>query len=395
MMGTVDDSEQCSDLDSEASDSVAIEVETEDPCAFAAIGCDPQLARALREQFESAMASTSTAVVVLAVNLVGSPLRAHMGAAADDCEAICESGFGTQQVIVADLENDPRVPSTWRGRGFGASLSTPIEVHQRHVGVLHLLSPETREFSEAHCEAVADISYIIGRRLEKFLGPEREERRESLMCRAVSPAFAELRNALVPLNLGTSDLRIVAADLSPIIRRLEGSSEEDDKAATVAYDDLVALIEEISRAATRVREVVMVVEDLWGEGGRVLMLSEILSTAAGLALHSTRLVGGVTMPEVPTSHSIVGRRSVAVSSLSLLLSRAAEANASGVTSVTPLEVQLVTHDEYYEVHVKGQNLGDEDIQSISEEVDDLLLGDCDLAVSHDETTLSFRFTRAP
>lgn len=362
---------------------------------FSTDGCDPRLGRALREQFESAMACTGTTVVVLAVNLLGTPLRAHMGASADDRDAISESGFGTQQVIVTDLENDPRVPSTWRGRGLGASLSTPIEVHQRHVGVLHILDVKPREFSEPHCEAVADISYIIGRRLEKFLGPEREERRESLMCRAVSPAFAELRNALVPLNLGTSDLRIVAADLSPVIGRITDSTDEDDKAALIAFDDLVALIEEISRAATRVREVVMVVEDLWGEGGRVLMLSEILNTAAGLALHSTRLVGGVTMPGVPTGHSIVGRRSVAVSSLSLLLSRAAEANASGVTSVTPLVVEVVTDEQWFVVHVTGENLSEDELIRISEEVDDLLLGDQDLHVSYTTDRLLFRFTRAP
>ncbi|MCP4445603.1 MAG: GAF domain-containing protein [Myxococcales bacterium] len=361
---------------------------------FSAGGCDPRLARALREQLEDALSSTHCSIVMLGLDLVGSPLRAQMGATADDCEAIIESGFGTQQVIMTDLENDPRVPSSWRGRGFGASLSTPIEVDHRHIGVLHVLDTRSRDFSESHCEAIADIGYIIGKRVEKFLGPEKEERRESLMCRTVSPAFAELRNALVPLNLGTSDLRIVAADLSPVVSKLSSSSEAEDVAATVAFDDLVALIEEISRASSRVREVVMVVEDLWGEGGRTLMLGDVLRTAASLALHSTRLVGGVTMPDVSSAHSIVGRRSVAVAGLSLLLSRAAEANASGVTTVTPLLVDVVENVEYFEVRIQGENLGADEVDAIASEVDDLLLGDEDLEVLLDALVLCLRYTRA-
>ncbi len=356
--------------------------------------CDPHLARALREQFESALSATFCSAVILGVDLIGAPVVARLGVGADDCEAIVASGFGTQQTIVEDFENDPRVPTTWRGRGFLASLSVPVEVHGRSVGVFHLLDTKARDFTEAHCEAAADIAYIIGKRLETFLGPEREERRESLMCRAVSPAFAELRNALVPLNLGTSDLRIVAADLAPVISKLAGSTKEEDTAATVAFEDLVALIDEISRAATRVREVVMVVEDMWGEGGRVLMLGEILTTAAGLALHSTRLVGGVVMPAVSSGHSIVGRRSVAVSGLSLLLSRAAEANASGVTVVTPLDVQVREEAEFFAVHVTGENLDKDKLELIAAEVDDLLLGDDDLQVALEGAALCFRFTRA-
>ncbi len=361
---------------------------------FSANGCDPHLGRSLHEQFESALSSTHCSGVILGVDLIGSPLTARQGVGEEDCEAIVASGFGTQQVIVSDIENDPRVPSTWRGRGFQSSLSVPVEVHGRDVGVLHVLDTNSRDFTEEHCEALADISYIVGKRIEKFLGPEREERRESLMCRAVSPAFAELRNALVPLSLGTSDLRIVAADLKPIITKLADSGEPDDVAATIAFDDLVALIDEISRAATRVREVVMVVEDLWGEGGRVLMLGEILNTAAGLALHSTRLVGGVVMPGVAAGHSIVGRRSVAIAGLSLLLSRAAEANACGVTSVTPLDVKVVEEDDFFAVQVIGTNLDEEDLEKICAEVDDLLLGDQDLQVAIDDTALWFRFTRA-
>lgn len=370
--------------------------DTSDPSdsTFSADGCDPHLARAIREQFESALSCTYCSAVILGGELVGTPLRARLGVGTDDCEAIVESGFGTQHVIVADLDNDPRVPSIWRGRGFHASLSTPIEVHGRQVGVLHLLDDKARDFTEEHCEAVADIVYIIGKRIEKFLGPEREERRESLMCRAVSPAFAELRNALVPLNLGTSDLRIVAADLAPVVAKLKDSEDTEDTTAVVAFDDLVALIEEISRAATRVREVVMVVEDLWGEGGRVLMLSEILTTAAGLALHSTRLVGGVEMPSVAAGHSIVGRRSVAVAGLSLLLSRAAEANASGVTSVTALDVQVNEEGGFFAVQVQGDNLDEDDLEKIAAEVDDLLLGDDDLNVTLEGSVLSIRFTRA-
>ncbi len=366
----------------------------EEPFAFSAPGCDPQLARALREQFESAQSSTFCPVVMLCLDMHGTPLRLQMGSTDEACDIIADSGFGAQQVIVTDLENDPRVPGTWRGLGFGAGISMPIEVDARQMGVLHVLDVRSRDFPESHCEAVSDIAYIIGKRIEAFLGPEREERRESLMCRAVSPAFAELRNALVPLNLGTSDLRIVAADLLPVVSGLAGSANSDESAAAVAYEDLVALIEEISRASERVREVVMVVEDLWGEGGRSLTLSEILKTASGLALHSTRLVGGLTIPVVSSVYSIRGRRSVAVAGLSLLLSRAAEANASGVTEVTPLVIEIVIEETYFEVQVQGDSLGEDERANIASEVENLLLGDQDLAASSVGEKLCFRFTRA-
>lgn len=358
-----------------------------------AFACDIGLRRILKEQLEGARAACSAPMALLSVDLLGSDIRIALGMNPELVDAIAESGHGTRLMIVDDVDNDPRVPATWIGQGIGASLSMPVCVDDRYIGSLHVVDSRSREWTDSEAEAITDIAYIIGKRLERFLGPEREERRESLMRRAVSPAFAELRNALVPLNLGTADLRMASADLYPVIQKIATSVAAEDEAAAMAYEDLVSLIEEISRASSRVREVVMVVEGLWGEGGRSVVLNDLLRSAAGLALHSTRLVGGVKMPEAPLELSIHARRSVAVAGLSLLLSRAAETNANGVTAVTPLSVELEIDPSWFFVRVRGENLNSEECELITLEVDMLLLGDRDMSVSVEDCEIAMRLTR--
>lgn len=355
--------------------------------------CDLELLRALKEQLESARAVSLAPMVMLKVTLTGRPLRLHIGMSVEQAQAVEDSGLGRQEVMLDDVKSDPRAPDFLAALGLGAIMSTPIVIDERFVGALHVADTRVRDFSHGQSESIAEIAHIISKRLEYFLGPEREERRESLMRRAVSPAFAELRNALVPLNLGTSDLRIVAADLLPLVNRISSSCDEEDKVAARAYEDLASLIEEIARASARVREVVMVVEGMWGEGGRNQSLGDLLQVAGGLALHSTRLVGGVDLPKVPPEYSVRARRSVAVAGLSLMLSRAAESNVSGVGEVTSLGVELVVEQECFTLQVCGKNLSAEDCGRIGAEVEMLLLGDTDLSVHVEHDQICMRLTR--
>lgn len=357
-------------------------------------GCDLELMRALTELLERARAASFTSMVMLKVTLSGRSLRHRIGMSADQAQAVEDSGLGRQEVMLDDVEGDPRAPDFPTALGIGAIMSTPIVIAERFVGALHVADTRVRDFSHCHSAPVTEIAHIIGKRLERFLGPEREERRESLMRRAVSPAFAELRNALVPLSLGASDLRIVAADLLPLVTRISDSVDKEDAAAVQAYEDLASLIEEISRASVRVRDVALVIEGIWGEGGRSQSLGDLLQIAGGLALHSTRLVGGLDLPDVAPEYSVRARRSVAVAGLSLMLSRAAEANASGVTAVTPLAVKLVVAQPFFTVHVSGKNLDAEDRERIGAEVEMLLLDDCDLAVSVEHDRICLRLIRA-
>lgn len=354
---------------------------------------DSQLGRTLKEQLHNAMACAESSMAFLDVHVAGHVFQFDESMSADTMEAVLLSGFGRSQIVVTDVHSDPRVPMSWQGRGIGAYVGMPVEVDNRVSGALHILDLDVREFSDAQVDALSDIAYIIGKRLERFLGPEMEERRESLMRRAVSPAFAELRNALVPLNLGTSDLRMVASDMRALVMEVSESQTEDHLIAGRAYEDLLSLIDEMSRASDRVREVVMVVEGIWGEGGRNIMLREILETSAGLALHSTRLVGGVEIPEVPRQYSVKARRSVVVAGLSLLLSRAAEIDSNNVMEVTPLKMELEVRSDYFLLHVQGKNMSAEECHGVAAEVEMLLLGDQDLSVDTIGNTLVMRLSR--
>lgn len=354
---------------------------------------DLEVLRAINELLESARASASTTMVAVQANILGSSLRYQLGMSPAQAMGFKDSGLGRQELMICDIDNDPHAPVSLRGVGLGATFSTPVQVHGRQVGSLHIADTKPRQFSESQTDAVTEIAKIVGKRLERFLGTEREERRESLMRRAVSPAFAELRNALVPLNLGTSDLRMVAVDLLPLVTGAADSSAEEYETATRAHEDLVSLVDEIARASARVREVVMIVEAIWGEGGRTQTLADVLKIAAGLALHSTRLVGGVELPVIAPEYSVSVRRSVAVAALSLLLARAAEANASGVAEVTPLQLQLDCEAAHFYLRVSGKNLDAEDCQVIATEVQNLLLGDRDLVVVIEGAKVGLRLIR--
>lgn len=330
-------------------------------------------------------------MALLCLRLRARPLFLRLGVKDAMANAIATSELN-QPLIMSDVRNDPLAPSEWLANGVAASVSVPVTVDKCGVGCLHVIDEEARPFTTEHVDGVLAAAQDIGRRLEHFLGPERDERRESLMRRAVSPVLAELRNALVPLKLGTGDLLIVADELAPLVESVKESTREEDLAAVHSYQDLVDLVGEIGRATMRVREVAAAVEGLWGEGGRNVAANDVLASAAGLAYHSTRLVGGITMPEVSATISVHARRSVAAASLGLVLSRAAEANVS--VDVSPLIVRPQITDESFTVRVSGQNLSPDASKRIAEETRALLLGDRNIEVGIDGSEIILDFARS-
>ncbi len=89
--------------------------------------------------------------------------------------------------------------------------------------------------------------------------------------------------------------------------------------AVAAIDDLRTSIDSVVDAAERMRAGIDVLGKVVVRGGRT-SLAEIITFGSELAHHHTKLIGGVSWPDVLPSYPVVAARSVAISTVAAALS---------------------------------------------------------------------------
>jgi hypothetical protein len=273
---------------------------------------------------------------------------------------------------VADADQDPRVPDELVKRfGIRAYLGVPVHVNARAVGSLCVFDEAPRHYDDALEVHLTSLAARASARLDA-LAREGAPPRQSAQDRLVRVSFAELRNLLTPLLGHLELIRLNAIELGPMVRVLS-AKDLDESARGRALDSLlgsVSAFEELCESASaveqqlgRLHRMLFTLETGLTEPHGSARLDEVLETAAELARHHTRLIGGVELPprvDVDVHASRVSLVGFIGAALSMIAERARSAGARGAA----LRVSSSSTDTSVIVNVEAEGLQREDGESV-------------------------------
>lgn len=208
--------------------------------------------------------------------------RAHVGLPPDLSSMHCIHACATpaQYVVrdeapfeISDLANVPDAPQElverWDYRGYAGA---PIRVSGIVVGSFDLYTREPRSWEREHLHQLRELAGRASTRLSRLALRALPHTR--LIGQALVPAFAELRNALMPLY-----------GWSPVseTRGMTSSTVLGTRAA----------IDGVDRELRRVRETLGAIESLLGSRSSKVIVGDVVHDADCLSRHRTMLVGGV------------------------------------------------------------------------------------------------------
>jgi len=188
--------------------------------------------------------------------------------------------------------------------------------------------PETERSEEGQRSG---IRYDSGLRRQTGVTPGCD-----LLNRAASPAIAEMRNAITPLRANFFAARHMVKTLA----------KSGDQAAQT-LEDLEAALAEQEAACVRLQRTLSALDRLLTHAHEMARLDEVIDAAAHLALHRTKVVGGVEWSAVP-HEPVRTARPLAVSVMvaahailaSKLLARGAMGGLFGTVHVSEVSIDL-------------------------------------------------------
>ncbi len=330
---------------------------------------------------------------------VGLPLDLAIARATDRdasfCQFVVRDG---QRFEVTHASEDGRVPQELVDRyGIESYLGEPITVGASVVGSLCVIGTDPRSFSDADRANLTRLATRAGERLFQLSQRTRATSR-ALLSRAAGPAFAEARNILAVFGLTLAAARVAAADAAPLARivgQLAKSSTDQVPAlgtltgAASALDALRECLGDLDDAYTRLVPTLDAMQGFLVQGGKGVLVAEVVDVASRLAHHQTKLVGGVSW--MPSSSQLRLRtpRMVAVAVVASSLGVVADAlpsTTSGIRgAVNKVDNQIVI--ELWSADTTGDLL-DRCLAQLS----DLIDGDAHVAlavVAGDRLTMRF------
>jgi GAF domain-containing protein len=255
------------------------------------------------------------------------------------CQFVVRDG---RRFEVTHASADGRVPQELVERyGIEAYLGEPVTIGGAVVGSLCVIGTEPRTFTDDDRAALTALAARVTRRLGELSQRERATSR-ALIARAAAPAFAEVRNIMGSLVLNAQAARIAAADARPLARLVReipqglaggvaalGVLAE----ASRALETLATGVADIDEATGRLMRGIEALQALVRQGDRTLLVADVIDAASRIALHQTKLVGGVAWGPAPLQLRVRTPRMVAVSVVAAglgVLAEAMEARQTGI-----------------------------------------------------------------
>jgi len=339
-------------------------------------GFDARLEALSGETLSPELDDRLQAIVAEAASIVGAPIalvslvlrrtqffRAHHGLP-EDLEAVratdrdvsfCQLVVRDQRtLVVEEAASDERVPHDLVSRyGIRAYAGEPVRVGDTVVGSLCAIDLRPRAFSPEELAALVALALRASERLTELAGVPRL--RLDLAQKASLPLFAELRNALAAVDPSLALARVAHAEVAAVVR-LEAYRAQADapplasgalEQARLAITDLGASIEDVDQSMARVCDGLLGLEDLLAAGDEgAVTLRDAMTSAQQLALHRTKVIGGLRVELPPGEVRLRATRSVAVSVLAVALARTAEilrtsARGAGIDVVARLDQGVV------------------------------------------------------
>jgi len=369
---------------------------------------DEQLQRLVEKA--AAAANAPMSLVTLLLDHVQF-FRAHVGlprdlaaARATDRDAsFCQLVVRDEQALeVVCAGRDERVPQELvRRYGIQSYYGVPVHANGSAVGALCVIDTQPREFAASQREQLRALSHQVSQRLGELASGRTTslERHRRLLAGCASPAFAEIRNQLVPLMAHNASLQLAVTELAPLARLIgEGGAVSPDALAVLsstatAVARLQRLPFEQERVIAEIVGSVVALEHVAVPTDGHPLLTEVFETSDRLAHHYTKLVGGVRWPQVDRDSRVEARRSEACMALSSLASSIALAS-----SKSPERRQLAPTYERIDGHhrvsfaIPAEDPGEAAVSAAVHGLGDLLVDRDDLAlvIEPEVVTLSLR-----
>ncbi len=183
--------------------------------------------------------------------------------------------------------------------GIRSYYGEPIYIRDRVAGTLCVIDFAARDFDE-HREAMKQLAAAVSRRLNELA-----DQGIGAIETATTPAFAELRNAMTPISASVGPARTTLEDLDPLVESPAFDSTDQIRSllatASSALVELREIIDELESSSERVSLTIRALEAALATRTEPTALSVVLQNVSELALHVTRLIGGVRIPEVSGS----------------------------------------------------------------------------------------------
>jgi GAF domain-containing protein len=231
--------------------------------------------------------------------------------------------------LVPDLAEDTRVPwSLSEIYGLRSYAGVPLRVGDEVLGSLCVMDTMPRTFPPESLARLEVFGRVVAERLIALGQEERPSR--SIQQRAVAPAFAELRNLLMPLSMLVTELQGLVEEVEPITR-LGGAAELADLPAAIqvlqsagaSLDAMRGSLAELESAAAEIQSTVLAMEAATLGTPTGVPLSDPLEAAATLSHHATKLVGGLRYDRAATGVLVEGSRPAVTSGLASVFSTVA------------------------------------------------------------------------
>lgn len=261
---------------------------------------------------------------------VGLPADLARTGATDRDVSLCQFVVADRAaVVVPDVAANDGLPQTLTELyGVRAYAGVPLRVGEEVLGALCVLDTEPRTFTPEALARLEVFGRVVSERLAALGQEERPSR--SIQQRAVAPAFAELRNLLMPLTMLVTELQGLVEEVEPITR-LGGAPELADmpsaiqvlQSAGASLDAMRDSLAELESAAAEIQGTVLAMEAATLGTPTGLPLSDPLDAAATLSHHATKLVGGLRYDRAATKVLVEGPRPAVTSGLASVFSTVA------------------------------------------------------------------------
>ena len=241
-------------------------------------------------------------------------VRANQGAeqlAVDRDISLCQYVVRDRDVVaITDANLDGRVPQiATREHGVGSYLGAPVWVRGEVVGSLCIVDATPREFGDHHRQILLRHAGNVSARLAELAAEQRGTDSAAALLRvATRPVFQDLRNAVWQLSATLDEMRVASAEaqrlgaFSGARVTLADGSEVDFKqlaGAVRAASDLQDLTDHAQRSADRMQTSILALEAAAQGSGNATELGLAVKSAARLAEHFVKLVGGVSGLPLP------------------------------------------------------------------------------------------------
>ncbi len=330
---------------------------------------DPELQALVREAADVAGVPMAAVSLVLERTQlfraqVGLPADLAAILATDRDASFCQFAVRDRAPFtVTDARYDARVPTELVEQyGIAAYHGAPIFVRDQPLGTLCVIDVEARDFDPRQQTAIAAIATRVSARLE-VLAASRS--RDALGRTGLRPAFASMRNLLMPLESNLAMAQVAVAEARVAFRLLAHVAAHGQVPAVAsltgavhALDDLEPSLADAATSAAELREVVLALQAAVISSLAPTAIGAIVTAADALAQHETKLTGGVRRHEGATDPQVSAATTIVVSLVAAALGELSRA-ISGRAGSGGVDLVVRVADGEVELRITAPDLAPE------------------------------------